>query len=183
MSVVVFLDLETGGLDPKEHQILEIQARVYREFQRGEDARFGCVIGPVGPNFDFLCGPWALEQHEKSGLLGACRFAHFTEERADELLAIFLDSFLEKGEKATLAGNSVHFDYGFIRERLPNSFKRFNYRLLDVSAAVTTANFVLGRPLTEGFPDKSKAAHRASDDLDATLELLKRLRLQLHAGG
>ncbi len=182
MSVVVFLDLETGGLEPSEHQILELQARVMREFPR-EDARFGVKVKPEGPGGEFLCGPWALEQHTKSGLLDECRNTHFSEELLDFTFAEFLSSQLVDGEKATLAGNSVHFDYGFIRERLPNSFKFFNYRLLDVSAAVTAANFLLGRPLTEGFPDKSKAAHRAGDDLDATLELLKRLRLQLHAGG
>lgn len=181
--MLVFLDLETTGLDATRHNVLEIAA-VITDDALVEVARYSAVV--LWENARWMTHPlptvrddWAkicnvdsfvLEMHTKSGLWHAC---HYGQELRD--VELNLASFIRKhcsetGEKTgpQLAGNTISFDRAFLREHLPAVHALLHYRNVDVS----TLNEVARRfwPLVHACRPKAGSAHRAEADCVESLE-------------
>lgn len=125
---LVWLDLETTGLDPKCDVVLEIAISL-ADFETpfvavpAYHAVLRCVVGGGAI-------------HSKNGLLAECAANAAREdiETVEQELLALVPEVANPEERPVLAGSSVHFDLGFLREEFPAFAKRFSHRLYDVSA-------------------------------------------------
>lgn len=182
---LLWLDLETTGLDPARHSILEVAAavadlsspldigpmlhavlRVPIDAEATTVVRESSAAQPVtidiGPGIEI--DPVAREMHERSGLLAECAAASadlwtFRKCLLDMALGATAD-----GEPPILAGSSVHFDRAFLKVHMPRVEAALSYRNYD---ARTIQLFC--RSL--GMPSQPKAgAHRAVADILESIE-------------
>jgi oligoribonuclease (3'-5' exoribonuclease) len=170
---LLFIDIETEGLKPKEHRILEFAAIVV-----DEDLNELATITRAFAYDDFDAAKldsYVRSMHEKSGLLGALEEAH-TSGRGRTLHGFDLELpnwLREQGCKAgevILAGSSVHFDSGFIEEQMPmlswvKHYRRYDTRNIEI---------FLKDCGIELFPgERSPVAHRALDDARYALRVAR----------
>lgn len=121
----LFLDIETTGLEPEKHCVIELGAILLND-DLTEKARFHTYCRPT-LSFD-LWSPWCQEQHAKTGLdkkaivegsfVWASNFVGWVEEQG----ALNKDT--------VVAGASVHFDVSFM-SFFP--WKLLSHRRLDMS--------------------------------------------------
>lgn len=140
--MIVFLDLETTGLDPVKDHILQL-AMVVTD---NAGARFAGVQ-PFQSDVSLTeaaagrlyMNPFVRDMHRKTGLLGRLE-ADVTAGRLRDLATIeqgAVDYLRRPGfelpDKITIAGNSVHFDLAFLRHHMPDLAACFSHRIMDVS--------------------------------------------------
>lgn len=175
MSELVWLDLETTGLDPAVDSVLEVA--VCRaplndpfnvEFVLSETIWFH-------PELVKKQDPYIVNMHTQNGLFAACA----DEERAKDLFEVedvLLKAFplvLVKDDMPKLAGSSIHFDHSFIKIHMPRFAKRLSHRHYDVSALKLECE-------SQGMPRFRKAeAHRALDDIHESIAHAKECRAWL----
>lgn len=168
---LVWVDLETTGLDPESRVVLEIACLVtdkdLNELGDGVDLvvhQEGHAIGQLDP--------WCVKQHAASGLLEASRTSTTSLAQAqDETLAYVKRHCLSK--KAPLCGNSVCFDRRFLMRHMPKVEAYLHYRNVDVSSIKELAR----RWRPEVVEKLTKTArHRALDDLRESIAELRLYR-------
>lgn len=153
---MLWLDIETTGLDPAKDHILEIYANagmgtdLFRE-------DFNRVIKPEGLNMATV-DPVVVKMHEDNGLWKACD-GGVTLLAADIALAAYISKYFSN-EKAVLAGFSVGFDQGFLLKQMPLTAKRLHYRVMDVTSLLLSRQEV-----GKKNPPKLVSAHRARGDV------------------
>lgn len=163
--ILCFLDLETTGLDPTRCEILEVACVLAKE-DLVPFARFERVIRDESDPFTHGWEHVAYLMHRQSGLLEECRGSTTDLTAAGLALHDFLAEHLGKN-LANLAGNSVHFDRGFVAVHWPRILHFFSHRHLDVSALRIAAE-LRGKPRWEG-----ETAHRAMADCESSIEQLR----------
>lgn len=165
------LDIETEGLNPNKHGILEIGAIAVDDALTTLGEFRSTVFGITKrENLD----PFIQNMHGVNGLLNeiAVDFANHvkcggpskSEANVDSALARWI---LQQGYPAgqvVLVGNSVHFDQTFLKARFPETAALLHYRIKDIGA--------LRRELEECgylFPEGEDLPHRGLED--ARIEL------------
>lgn len=162
MSLILWIDLETTGLDQNECEILEVAAIVTDKNLKEVD-RYHSVVHQLEPTLRTM-NQWCRDTHTKSGLLADVRASVQSLEQVENgLLELIQANF--GNEKAILAGSSVHFDKKFIDKHMPKVAARLNYRIIDVSSFKETLRIVHGFEL----PEKTIAAHRALADIQGSM--------------
>lgn len=161
---LLWLDLETTGLDPRECQVLEIavmQADLATPFE--VSPFYSTVIRHDGVNLS----SFVLDMHTKNGLLAECVWSSVSVKDVDTELSELVPQ-VERSEMPVLAGSSIHFDHDFIRVHLPNFAKRLSHRHYDVSAIKLFCESI-------GMPALPKAeAHRAQADVLESVDHARR---------
>jgi oligoribonuclease len=168
-DTLVWFDCETTGLDPRVDQLLEI-AVILTDGQLQERAVFEKVL-----HFDGLIGDdWVRNQHTKSGLLEACHYSDCGRSSAASQLSLFLEKNGIERKSGVLAGSSIHFDRGFIREHLPLFDADLHYRMVDVSSFNEVAKrFAPDLYATRPDIAKEEIAHRALPDIRHSISVLR----------
>lgn len=162
---LLWLDLETTGLDPRKCSILEVSASV------------AYLTDPFRavPIFN---APLRLEQAEAvdlpeyirtmhAELLPLCLASSVKVIDAEDALLRYAPQIDDRDEKTTLAGASVHFDLGFIREHMPRLAERLSHRVYDTSAIKLFCQS-LGMPKLP-----RRETHRAEADVQEAIDHAK----------
>jgi oligoribonuclease (3'-5' exoribonuclease) len=166
----IVLDLETTGLDQISDQIIECAAFAVDPSTLEVVDAFHQLVKPVG--FGKMPDPFVLRMHAVNGLWAdlASPMSNVCEVgELDERLSAWLAQF---GSRLSLAGNSVHFDLGFLRNQTPKSAKCLSHRVIDVTSMHLAAQ-AWGKPTPS---NTSSETHRAKDDALWSLETLRHYR-------
>jgi oligoribonuclease len=175
---LIFVDLETTGLDSAKDVILEIAALPVDRNLNVLDEGWSAVIRPIVPNGDWdrsydaenpgwLLGQLkkemsqvVLDMHTGNGLFDDIAAGNvITLREATNQFIRYSEQFVPHGE-TPIAGSSVHFDRKFLENYMPPVDRFFHYRIADVSAV--KEYFKRWFP-EAGEPPKEKA-HRALAD-------------------
>lgn len=171
MGELLWLDLETTALDPREGEILEV-AIVWR----GESWEW--TIRPTQPLRLETLDPVLVEMHKASRLFEACESSGGTLADVErDLLRHIGDHERERGDKLTLAGFSVHFDLAWLRLHMPRLARHLAHRVYDVSTVARLAE-ELGWPRPEKI-----GAHRAGEDVCEAMAVDRACRNYLRSPG
>ncbi|MCK9352318.1 MAG: 3'-5' exonuclease [Candidatus Paceibacterota bacterium] len=175
---LAFIDVETTGLDPDRHELIEIGCVLARQIaQEGK--------GPALLMLDeFECK--IMPEHLETADPESLAIIGFKKENwADAIpLAEAMEKFSERVRGASFVAHNAFFDYAFIEHAFKKTgVKNFmHYHRLDtVSIAFAklydkteVEKFSL-RFLCEYFGVENKNAHTALSDARATFEVYKRL--------
>lgn len=178
---LVFVDIESTGLDSSRDVILEIAALPVDANLQILDGGWSTVVNPVLPSrrWDDTTGEWGtyhpewvlkqlqrtmndvvLDMHSSNGLFAAIEAGEgMSLQLAATNFIRYAEQFVPHGE-TPLAGSSVHFDRRFLERHMPTVDKFFHYRIADVSSI---KEFWRRWFPEAGEPPKVKA-HRALDD-------------------
>lgn len=173
--MIVFLDLETTGLDPEYAVILEL-GMVVTDDELSEVGRRAWVL-PFAESQHEALDPFILDMHTKSGLLAECAGGVVKPRWQAEHEAVdWLESLAVVRGEVQLGGNTIGFDRKFLGVYMPGLLHHFHYRSIDMSSVNELARrwnpaFYATRPqAAEG------AGHRALADLDVSIALAKHYR-------
>lgn len=194
-DLLVWLDLETTGLNPARCSIIQMGI-IITDNDLDEIAAAEWTVCPPGPAHWLEWEDGAKAMHEATGLYGAVMeiagrvdglrwaagrqgtvYAHDTALR--EALA-FLDRYFPAGIRPMLAGNSVHFDWRFLAYSNDGAFadlaRRFFHRHYDASAVLEWARRTLKVAPRWSRPKGAERPHTALADLRETLADMRLLR-------
>ncbi len=172
---LIWLDLETTGLDPEKDQVLEVAAFGV-SFETPFALREVTDVHAVLQHLDWHEVPERVRaMHIENGLVVECLRSVKTAAELDTALAgLAARCTWTDPQNSTvlarpaLAGSSVHFDKGFCRTRFPKFHERLHHRVYDVSAVKL---FCLSQGMPE--PERTKPAHRTIDDIHGSVEIAK----------
>lgn len=180
-TYLLWIDLETTGLNPYKDQILEVAGFITPSDGVKPWAHFALDDNgkpPVDTWFHFFCEAPAKDElmndfvkglHTDSGLLEDLENADRIDVANDGLsrrLCAILDSCVPEDAKVMLAGNSVHFDAAFLKAWCPALMEhpKMSHRILDVTSILTTAEAV--EPgISEYLRSYQNMNHRAMNDI------------------
>jgi oligoribonuclease len=184
---LVWVDLETTGLDPAQHAIMEVAVIVTNGDLRPVAEPLVRLVYPSGGALDDM-DPTARAMHEESELLDELRARYegdgllpdcgCLDSSVDDVFTYLREHVNER--EAPLAGSSVHFDRAFLARHMPRVHAHLHYRNLDVSSLLEAARRWTPR-IAENAPTK-RELHRALPDLEDSLTLARYLRRRVLEG-
>lgn len=167
MRPLLWCDLETTGLEPNEHLLLEIGLVHTNERLEVVD-ELQLVVGWQDP--EERANDLVLDMHHRSGLFEEVRASPLSLREAEREALAWID---ERGlEGLCMAGSCPHFDRNWLRVAAPALARAWSHRSLDL----TCLRLFFGLP-------KRRRGHRALDDLHDDLADLVALTQAAKAGG
>jgi len=177
-AVLAWMDLETTGLDPARHVIVEIATLVTND---------ELVVLAEGPDIVVHAEPGQLLQmddvvramHTASGLLTAIEASSTSLEEAGQLTLEFLREHIQAPGTVPLCGNSIGTDRRFLATYLPAIEQFLHYRSVDVSSIKELCRRWYPEVLQRA-PAKAET-HRAMEDIRESLTELAYYRATIFA--
>lgn len=170
---LVWLDLETTGLDVDSRVILEIATVItdkdLRVLAEGPDL---VIHHPAEVLLQM--DAWCRKQHRTSGLLDEARHSTVTLEQAESETMTFVARYCPR-RACPLCGNSICFDRRFLIRHMPRLDAQLSYRNVDVSTLKELAGRWMPQA-TEGIGDSKSSKHRARSDILESIEELRQYR-------
>ena len=170
-DLLVWLDLEMTGLDPKRCTILEIGVLI-------TDNELNIVEqGPaiaIHHSKKMLNGmeAWSKYHHKKSGLTDACRESKISLRKAEELVLKFVKTPC-KEKTAPLCGNTIWQGRRFLVKYMPKLESYLHYRVIDVSSV---KELVVRWYDGYKMPREKNQTHRVLDDILESVDELRHYR-------
>lgn len=177
---LIWLDLETSGLDSYRDATLEIAA-IATDEALDEMSRFCRVLRFTDRG---LLAPVVLAMHEPNGLLDACARSVVHESDAEMDLTDWVKRVSVNADKTMIAGSGVaHFDLHWMRDRGWGVVDEMSYQTFDIGVARRVLQmFGLAVPaLAESSGDRK--VHRAMADVEAHLQEARLIRDWLQRAG
>lgn len=169
---ILFLDLETTGLDPDHHQIIEVGAILMGAGLVHEYGRLHFLINPPRPTRMLD----TIDMHRASGLYEAVQGGTCTVYAAEESILEYLVQAERVATKTLeIAGFSIHFDRSFLRVHMPRLHGWLSHRMIDVSTIRSLHRRWIGEPR------KQAQAHRAIADCEEAIAELRTYRALFEA--
>lgn len=164
---LVWVDLETTGLDARSDSILEV-GLVITDGDLNMTATTARLVAPTRRLLG-QADPVVRDMHAASGLTRELEdgwgLARVDAER------VLVDWLSERvpADTSPMCGSSVNFDRGFLNEQMPILAAHFHYRNIDVS----TIKELVRRWYPQAEPPHSRGAHRALLDLRDSINELR----------
>lgn len=176
---MVWVDLETTGLDPENDAILEI-GLIVTDVDLTERARWSKVIRPGNwSELKSRMDAFVVEMHAGSGLyrevdeIPERPFAFTNPVRDAEKEAHgWLKDVTSGSDVGPMCGSSVHFDRAFLKVHMPMLEQLFSHRNIDVSSVMELDRRWVKSP-DALLPTPSRSRHRALDDLEDSIALAR----------
>lgn len=170
---LLWLDLETTGLDTDHCQILQLGLALTNPALEP----LARLEIDINHKTYFHFDAFARQMHTDSGLLAKCEASEITEDEARDTVKCFLRG--ANAEQFLLAGNSLHFDRAVLQSQgwYTTILQLCHYRHLDVS-------FFKAMYMSQGWellPENK--AHTALADIDNSIATLRRYMDDLDVDG
>jgi DNA polymerase III subunit epsilon len=176
---LLFIDTETGGLDPDKHSLLSIAMVIWEDMEIVDSKEILINDGILSVTKEALAvNRIDIEKHKQSAVSSS--------QAVDHIFAFIGKHFPGKG-KITLAGHNVHFDAHFLRSFLSANnkdfSKYFSHRMIDTSSILHYL-YLLGQISQKAVSSDEAFAffniqvlgrHTALGDAIATAELFTKL--------
>lgn len=177
----LWLDLETTGLDPREHDILEFAVIVTGADLRTQEEAGGVLAFDL-QEASLGIGKISIDQfvrdmHTNNGLWSACKDAIVTPAAMQEFLIGLIEGCAPWVDgKPILAGSTPHFDRAFLREHCPDVDRALHYRHFDVSTLKMAMRDIDGfdtLSTATAFGTETESRHRAASDVEHSLQVAR----------
>jgi oligoribonuclease len=168
---MIWIDVETTGLNPEKDHLLEVGG-IVTDDQLQEQGRVVHVVDPQLPVDELIekSSSVVREMHTESGLWDDLRRGgHDKAGRVEAQLIVWLQGFTE-GEKYPLCGSSVHFDRKWLKHYMPRLEAEMHYRNIDVST-IKELHRRFGPARDPDF--EPRRAHRPLADLEDSIKALR----------
>lgn len=176
---LLFIDTETGGLDPDKHSLLSIAMVIWEDSKIIDSMEILVNDGILSVTREALSiNKIDLEEHKRSAVSSSLAM--------DEILLFIGKHFPGQG-KITLAGHNVHFDADFLKRFFSsnnqNFSKYFSHRIIDTSSILHylyLAERIKHKAISSDeafdlFNIKVEGRHTALGDAMATAQLFTKL--------
>ena len=173
-TFLVWVDLETTGLDPSTDQILEV-GMIITTTDLDELGRWSWVC-----EYPPWLWPWmeadVMAMHQRSGLLGECAHPSATTPGAALHAALgVLNDLVPDSSQRIMAGSGLHFDRRFLANSGSSAGRSFldrlHYRVFDVRAFLFAAEW-WGGAAADTMPI-GQHRHRAIPDLEDSIAVAR----------
>lgn len=167
-SHLVWLDLETTGIDDRSCSILEIATIITDKDLHVVEEGPSLVIHQPDDVLKKM-DSWCIDQHGGSGLTEASRTSEVSLHDAAAQTLAFVKKHCLRG-KAPMCGNSIGFDRRFIMHHMPKLNSYLDFRNVDVSSFKE-----LVYRWYPGVVEKvvKKSTHRALDDIRESIDEMR----------
>jgi DNA polymerase-3 subunit epsilon len=176
---LLFIDTETGGLDPGKHSLLSLALVVWENMEIIDSQEILINDGILSVTEEALSvNGIDIEKHKHSAV--------FSSQAMDEIL-FFISNHFPQERKITIAGHNVHFDSDFLKRFFSANNKDyskfFSHRIVDTSSILYylyLAGRIKFRAISSDkafdlFEIKVEGRHTAIGDAIATAKLFTKL--------
>ncbi|KAG8730327.1 hypothetical protein FRC10_002863 [Ceratobasidium sp. 414] len=189
---LVWIDLETTGLDPARNRIIEVAVLITNGNLDLVDEEGRKFVVKSSNNITDEMDDWCKNQHTTSGLVAQAAEATHTAPQVADAVLEYIKRWVPQERTAHLAGSSVHFDAMFLRATGPDVAENggeliwkkvvdhLHYRIVVRSRRVEVS--YLRELCQRWYPNvcreyqlkrPAKSSHRAMDDIQQSIAELK----------
>lgn len=170
--MILWIDFETTGLDPRKHFLLELAAILTDSTLEEVDGHHQVM------HFDWdattcatLAGEIVFEMHTTNGLWEECRRGSYNLlEQELIIIQMMIDAGIEP-RTCRLGGSTINFDRDWLLVKMPHLYEFLHYRNFDISTLKVTQE--LWRPDLTDVSPSSSGTHRARADIIDSINYAK----------
>jgi oligoribonuclease len=177
---LLWVDVETTGLDLEEDSLLEIELRLTDMHGETIDSFYTCIQPRDGIRFDRT----ALRMHAVNNLLSDACDADYDQYQAIEALRDWMGDDVRPRDPETwyLAGSSVHFDLAWLKRNGVDldRYSQVHHRRLDLSSIRILLDSIDPQYMTDITDGIPRTDHRTGSCLDRDIATYQSIRAWLN---